>query len=63
VLPAHVHGGAADAQVAMIIAQSELQKINSYATPEDKLRCVQATFDFVASTLSATSRGTDSVGM
>ena len=50
-------------QVAMLIAQSELAKINTFKTPEDKLQCVQATFQFVASAITATSRDTKPFGM
>jgi hypothetical protein len=46
----------------MLIAQSELAKINTYQTPEDKLQCVQATFQFVASAISATSRDSKPFG-
>ena len=46
----------------MHIAQSELAKINTVYTPEDKLQCVQATFQFVASAISASARDSKPFG-
>ena len=44
--------------VTLAVAQGELHKINTYQTPEDKLKAVHQTFQFLSSALDITSRTT-----